>query len=150
MADISYAIFKAMFDLYEADTGTGGLNETGGNSRVTHFVRSGDPNVTPDRSHYWPMIVVDVFVNEARVFPNRRVEAIIRLHLYDNRDQNVNNLERQNAVSAAITTLFDGATLDTEAGVSFSLLNQLRNFQGPTTGVELHHVFEFSLICEVL
>lgn len=150
MSDVSYAIFKAMYDLYTADTDSGGLNETNGNSRVVHFVRNGDPNITPDRSHYWPMIVVDIFVNEARVFPNRRNESVVRMHLYDNRDQNVNDLERQNAVSTAITTLFDGATLATQSGVSFSLLNQLRNFQGPSTGLELHHVFEFSLISEVL
>ena len=145
MPDMSEAIFASINTLYVNDTGAGGLNETDGDAQVRHFIRQGDPNFSQDRTYNWPLVSVGVFNNESRVFTKRRVEAIVRMSLFTNRDDNTSGLTRQYDVAQRMYELFDGATLTAQTGVAFSLLNQLRDFQGPSSGVELHRVFEYSV-----
>lgn len=156
MSDLAAALFTGLSALFTADTGSGGLNESSDTSsaRVRHFVRRGDPNYEVDHPGNWPMVVCDINVTEARVFANRRTDAIIRMHLYAQRDSGTSDLTIQNGASGRITELFDGAQMASQvfrqtSTVTFTILNELRNFQAPSSGTQLHHVFEFSVIAEV-
>ncbi len=145
MADLSSEIFAAVLARYTADTGASGINETGGTNRVRHFVRRGDPNFDDIRTHNWPMIVVDIFNTEDRFFGQRHANCFVRMHLYTNRDENTSSFTSQNNIASKIYDLYDGYQLATQNSTQFSLLNQLRDFQGPVSGTELHRVFEFSV-----
>lgn len=154
MADPASSIFAGLSALYTADTGSGGLNETSGAALVRHFVRRGDPNFEMNTQHNWPMVIVEVFTSESRQFANRRIESIIRMHLYTDRDANTSSFTTQNAVSSRITALYDGtimsqASFDATHTITYSELNQLRDFQAPATDKELHLVIEFSLISDI-
>lgn len=144
---MSASIWTALKAKFEGDTGSGGLNENSdsSNARVRHFVRMGDPNFDGSQSRSWPAIIVEIFVNESRVFGTRRSEAIVRMHLYTDRDANTADFTLQNAVADRMYVLFDGSTLTSQGTTEFSLLNQLRDFQAPSSGRELHRVFEYSV-----
>lgn len=156
MSDLAGVTFAALAALFSADTGVGGLNENSdtGTGKVRHFVRRGDPNYEVDRPGNWPMVVVDIHNVESRVFSKRRTEMIVRMHLYTQRDPNTSDMTIQNAVSSQITAVFDGAqlaaqTYRTTFTASFAMFNQLRDFQAPSSGTELHRVFEFSLTADI-
>lgn len=146
MADLAGSIFIALKAIFDADTGAGGLNEaTDTGVKVRHFIRRGDPNFEVDRTYNWPMLVVEVANTEDRAFGGRHANVNIRMHLFTNRDANTSDFTIQDAVGSRMYALFDGAAVGTQGGFTFAPLNQLRDFQAPSSGTELHRVFEYSL-----
>lgn len=146
MADLAGSIFAGLTALYTADTGSGGLNETSDTSPavVRYFIRRGDPNFETDRTSNWPLIVVDIFNGESRSFTNRHADALIRMHVYTNRDSNTSSFTIQDAVNARVQTVFDGANMGNQSPFSFSVITYQRHFQGPASGNELHYIHEFT------
>lgn len=145
MADMAGTIWTAILAKYTADTGASGLNNTSSANNVIHFVRRGDPNFDMDRRADWPNIVVDIFNTESRVFGLRRTEALVRMHLYTHRDTNTSLLTTQDGIGERIYAVFDGATLSTQGTTEFAIMNQVRDFQGPSSGIDLHRVYEFTV-----
>ena len=75
---------------------------------------------------------------------------MLRMDVITQRDLNVSSagtsvFTSQDAVCSRVTALFNGATVATQGGFTFSILNQLRDFEGPASGTESHRVFEFSI-----
>lgn len=145
MADMAGTIWTAILAKFTADTGASGLNNTSSSNYVVHFVRRGDPNYDMDRRADWPNVVVDIFNTESRVFGLRRTEALVRMHLYTHRDTNTSNLTTQDTIGDRLYQVYDGTTLSTQGSTEFAIMNQVRDFQGQSSGIDLHRVYEFTV-----
>lgn len=145
MADLATSIFTGLEALFTADTGAGGLNENSdtSNAKVRHYIRRGDANYESDRTANWPVVIVDVLCNEMRSFTNRHADALVRMHVYVQRDNN--GFTIQSAVNDRIVTVYDGANMAAQSPFSFSTITYQRHFQAPTSERELHYVHEMSL-----
>jgi hypothetical protein len=112
MADLSEALFLSLDAIRAADTGAGGLAQTGGGAAyLNHLVQRTDPNYDESRAEYWPLVVADVIEDADTVWgttssPDQE-GFILRLTITTFRDPGRTS---QNAVSARLRLKLDGVT----------------------------------------
>lgn len=145
MADLSEAIFAGVDAIRAADTGAGGLAQTGGTTIVNHMVQRDDPNYDETRAEYWPLVVVDVIEDADTVWGTTSAPDqdgfILRLTITTFRDA---GRATQNLVSARLKLKLDGVTLANQTGWFFGPLSLNRVYQLRGRGNAYVMVHEYS------
>ena len=109
---------------------------------TTALSRVGDP----ERTSTVPRIEWEgAASSERETMGHARVEMIVRLHHYTNRET-PDGFGSQNAVAIRSRQVFHRAALTTTGGWTFAVLHRLRGFQAPSADTEQHYIVEYSVI----
>lgn len=135
------AIFSGINGAVAADTGAGGLLDSSKGSAYLFggIFRWGDPE--RKESANWPRLDVEAISNERDGFVADRVEALVRCHLFIDRDTSFTRLDAASAQLRSV--LHDTKITDTSAVWTFSTMTQVREFEGPSSGHESHRIQEY-------
>jgi hypothetical protein len=138
-------VYTSVQALYAADTGAGGLNQSG----ATNQVRSNDffPNDDPDwyQNKNYPAIMVECSISdEDDAFARGRAIVPFRLHLFVRR--NTGGFSQLSTIASRIRTVFHRSALAAQSDWAFSPPAIRRTFPGPSTPDVMHRVFEFQTV----
>lgn len=152
MADLSAGLFTSLLAIQAADTGAGGLNESGATAaaRINRFVQRGDPNYEEGRAEFWPLVVVDIIergdIRWGNSSANASGRVLVRMTLTTLRDT---ARAPQNAVNARMRVRFNGITPSAQTGWTYGymVLEQVYQLRASATTITLVH--EYSLMAGV-
>jgi hypothetical protein len=142
------AIFDIFKSLFDADTGSGGLQNTNSLNAarvVGPFTRRGDPQDT----FALPRIECEVFDREADTTGMSRVEALVRLYVFTDANLSYGGAQgSQNGVASRVRTVFHRVTPSASNGWNPSIIRRVRSFQGPQSNGVNQQVHEFQLFLQ--
>jgi hypothetical protein len=142
MADATSDTFAALKALFDADTGSGGLRQTGGGTAFCHdfLDHEDDPADTPGT----PYIVCRILGGNRDAYGHESVRMTVRLSVVTTRKEQPS--VSQGPVLDRIRTVFNNVVPSTTGGWTFRRLKPMRQpFAGPSTVDYRHRIVEFFL-----